>query len=781
MSPLLRTTVALVFFLSGFAALIYQVAWQRMLVVFAGGDVLSVTLIVTAFMAGLGLGHMAGGALADRRSRMASLAMFAATGVLIAIFGFASKWLLYDLLYLQWGHLAGSRAVTFLVLLACLIMPTFLMGMSLPLLARATVRGLKDAPATIGRLYGVNTLGAALGALGATWALMPNVGMEGSLLIAGALSLVCATAILPAVFGLRRAAEEVDRPEPPVAETAAGGAPRKPLGMGAWFAIYACSGFIALSMEIVWFRMLGVMQKPTAFSFGTLLAVYLAGVGIGSLAGLRMASRSRRPAATFFLLQGSIGLYVGLVTSFIVAAVDRLNSFSALRAYFDSYDPMDVNAAFAALGRFFQGAASPEELNLAGLFAALYVGLPLLLVGPPTLLMGLSFPFLQRAVQTDLARVGRRVGWLQTANILGCMVGAMLTGIAALAMLGSALTLRILVAGCAPFGLAGIRRAVAPTRPRLATALQVVLAVVVVGIVWLMPSRELLWARTHGTTPGRLIVAESGSGVSVIKPEPDGRTVLVFVNGIGQSYIPYGGVHTAIGVLPLMLHPNPVDIAVIGLGSGDTLFSLGGRPETRRLVCIEIIGPQLETLRELALTDPDPALRSMLDDPRIEHITGDGRLYLMHSPERFDIIEADALRPSSAHSGNLYSDTYFELLLSRLKPGGFAVTWCPTPRVVETFISVFPHAIIWGSIGIGSNEPIPLDPAVFDQRISTPSIQDYYGLAGIDLLELLEPYFDPEARFVVLDPGFDRSTLTDINTDLFPKDEFALPALWKRR
>ena len=126
-----------------------------------------------------------------------------------------------------------------------------------------------------------------------------------------------------------------------------------------------------------------------------------------------------------------------------------------------------------------------------------------------------------------------------------------------------------------------------------------------------------------------------------------------------------------------MLHSAPEDIAIIGLGSGDTLYCAGGRRETRRLVCFEIIGAQQATLRSLAAELPYPALRSLMDDRRIEHVTGDGRLHLMNSTRRFDIIEADALRPTSAHSGNLYSEEYFHLLARRLKPGGLAVTWCP--------------------------------------------------------------------------------------------------------
>ncbi|MBM3890624.1 MAG: spermidine synthase [Verrucomicrobia bacterium] len=711
-----------------------------------------------------------------------SLALFAAAEALIAVFGFGSEWLLYDVLYLELGHLAGSRAVTCLVLLACLLWPTFLMGVSLPLLARAVVGGLPSAPGTIGRLYGVNTLGAAMGALGATWMLMPTAGMGGSIRMAACINLLCAVAIVPAVFGMWRTPQAGIAAGQTKHSSAQGAAScRSPsvLRMGAWLAVYACSGFVALSLEIVWFRMLGVMQKSTAFSFGTLLAVYLSGVGSGALAGLRLAHRSQRPAAAFLLLQGAIGAYVGLVTAAFFAASSRLDALQTLHAYFGSYEPVDVNAAMEALRRWIQGTAGPEESNLVRVFTALYLGLPLLLVGPPTFLMGLSFPFLQRAVQTDLARIGRRVGWLQAANIAGCVIGAVLTGVCALATIGTAPTLRCLVAICAVFALAGIRRAASAERRKTAAVLQGAVVVVFGASLWLLPGQELLWARTHGTTDAGIVFGEDGSGVSAIRSPPQGGPTIVFANGIGQSWIPYGGVHSALGALPAMLHPSPAEIAVIGLGSGDTLFSLGGRPETRRIVCIEIIGAQLATLRRLAGTNPDPALAFLLDDPRIEHITGDGRLYLMHTTRKFDIIEADALRPTSAHSGNLYSDAYFRLLRSRLNPGGFAVTWCPTRRVLETFVRVFPHVLSFGDIVIGGNEPFTTTPAIIQARLADPAICAYYRRAGIEPSQLLQPYLGPDARPLLIGPDFNRATLTDINTDVFPKDEFSLPALWK--
>jgi hypothetical protein len=116
---------------------------------------------------------------------------------------------------------------------------------------------------------------------------------------------------------------------------------------------------------------------------------------------------------------------------------------------------------------------------------------------------------------------------------------------------------------------------------------------------------------------------------------------------------------------------------------------------------VEIIGAQLTTLRRQSAIQPYPGLTGVLTDPRIDHVIGDGRAFVLRSGPVFDIIEMDALRPTSAYAGNLYSREYFDLLRRRLKPGGFAVTWAPTARTRDTFASVFPHALVFGDIMVG--------------------------------------------------------------------------------
>jgi spermidine synthase len=243
----------------------------------------------------------------------------------------------------------------------------------------------------------------------------------------------------------------------------------------------------------------------------------------------------------------------------------------------------------------------------------------------------------------------------------------------------------------------------------------------------------------------------------------------VFVNGLGQSYLPYGGIHTELGALPALFHPSPQNAALIGLGSGDTLFGAAGRPELQRIVSIEIVGPQIDTLRALFQRHQYGGLSTVLGDRRVQHVFGDGRLVLKVGGEKFDIIEADALRPTSAYAGNLYSEEYFELLRNQLKPGGYAVTWAPTPRVTRTFVKIFPHVVGFGPILVGSDRPIILDRATIEGRLAEPRVADYYAMAGINIRRTLVPLLN-SAR--VLMRG-DAALQGDTNTDLFPRDEFA--------
>jgi predicted membrane-bound spermidine synthase len=754
-----------VFFASGFAALLYQVIWQRMLVIFSGVDIVSVTTIVAAFMAGLGAGSLAGGVLADRLGPRPSLWAFCAAELGIGVFALISKPLYYDVLYAEFSHLAASAPVGALLLFVTLLVPTSLMGLSLPPLVRALTGSLGAAGTVVGALYGWNTLGAAVGAFVSTWGLLPRLGLEHTLRVGAALNVACAVTV--ALMAQRSdSAGRVDQPP--------GSAP-PPLvvqpqdSFATWMVLYGLSGFIALAFEIVWFRLVGVMLKSTAFTFGTLLGVYLSGLGAGAAVGARLVSRSRHPGLVFLAVQYGATVYAALTVIGAVALLGAGHPIKLVR-FLAGNEPADVYGTLELARAALRGDAS----GLVPLYelGVLYLVIPIVIIAPATFLMGFGFPFLQKASHARFDRLARGVGLLLSSNIAGCLLGVVAAGWLLLPMSGTAATLKVLVGLGAIMALPVVRKGLVTARKTgiVAAAGACVLTAVLVNA---MPDGNRLWARLHGAHERQILVGEDGSGLSLLKSErPDfAGNVTVFVSGLSQSWIPYGNVHTALGALPALVHPRPRDVLVIGLGSGDTAFAAAARPDVQRVVCIELIAAQRRTLERLAALRPYRGLLGLLRDPRIEHRVGDGRAYLQRTRARYDIIEADALRPSSAHSGNLYSVEYFNSVRRRLQFDGLAVTWAPTERIRATFLAAFPHVLALDDIYVGSGSPIPFDARLLVERAA--SVRPYFEAAGVDIVAIVEDYLGRGP--VLIGPDAARPMGAELNTDMFPRDEFALP------
>jgi spermidine synthase len=741
-----QRVLLVLFFLSGFAALLYQVAWQRMLVFYTGSDTVSISLIVTAFMSGLGLGYLAGGHLADASAPGRNLIWFVTAELGILLFAAFSKSILYDWLFVSAPGLAlgvsAHHALVFLVLLA----PTFLMGVSLPLLARAfRLSAMGQQARYISSLYFVNTLGAGVGALLTGVVLVRAMGYGDAIWVGVALNAVCALGaiVLARRHGGDRSAASA---QPALADSALKPSPV----LAAWSAHYLVSGFAALSLELIWFRVLETMIKSVALTFSILLAIYLISMALGTVVGGRMAARRDLAGRERLFLRAQLLLYgfVGLSFVGLLAAIWRVEAFGFLRAYLLSYEP-DL---------------SPRILLHT------YAAVPLFLMFVPTFLMGLSFSVSQAVIQDRFEEVGRKVGWLQFVNIVGSALGAWCVTWVGFRLVGTAALLKgIVVIGVAYAAVAFVRHA----RERLLAGLA---AAGLLALVAILPGNTDLWRKLSGVKEhDRFICLENESGLSIIKRfERDGAMVgVVFANGLGQSIMPYRKdlIHVRLGALPVLLHPRPEQVAVIGLGSGGTLYGTATRPETRRLTCFEIMSNQAPAVRAYGEQVADSAILSLLADPRLRLVAGDGRYQLRAMDERYDVIEADALRPNSSYSGNIYSKEYFELLRERLLPGGYAVTWCPTPRVLRTFCQAFPHvAGVPGLLLIGSDQPIMIDWEAVRSRLYAPFTRAHLQRAGIDAEALLEGL---EPRLVAI--GTDTVPASDINTDLFPRDEYEVP------
>lgn len=705
----LRAFLFIVFFGSGASALLYQALWQRLLSLHAGMDLFSVTVVVAAFMAGLGLGNLAGGSLADRLSPRGAVLSYGIAEVFIGLFGLASPSILYRWYPSLSPHLT-STAASFVFHFALLCLPTFLMGSTLPLLSRALVSNTSIAK-DIGALYGLNTIGAAAGAFATSgpW-LLSLGGLEPLVTLAAALNGVAGIVALALAFIASNVKASV---EPSRAA--------EPLPWR-WLTIYAVTGFIALGLELSWFRLLNVVMTSNTYTFSRLLAMYLSGLGLGSVVGTRLLSRVSNAPRTFFWLQLATGL-------------------SAL------VGPALVLGAIEAFG-------FPTRVAPRNLWA------PLVILFIPTVLMGVSFTVMQSVVSRALERVGRSTGSLLFANTVGCVAGSLVTGLWLLDVVGTPATLRLFGVSLAVFGVFAAQRVVT----------RVAVVAVAVGLAMAVPSSVPFWKALHDSAPANFSVVEDGSCVTALAERTPGQHTL-FISGEVQNGVPFDDFHLRLGSVPPLFHSSPKRVLVIGFGAGSTPFGLLADPRVEHVDTVEICGseyPLVRALEERGFSE----VKTLFADQRARFIANDGRKYLVDTTERFDLIVTDTLLQRSSHSGSLYSVEFYELVRSRLAPGGMLAQWAPTPRTLLSAASVFPNVVAVGGPGVNPTESFFLateSPVIFDRdqlvtRLAASRAEGFTEPQRAELRRFIDgAYFHEVPR-----PPAD----AELNTDLFPRDEY---------
>ncbi len=737
--------LAVAFFCSGFAALLCQIVWQRMLGIFAGSDTVSAALVVGAFLAGLGLGSIIGARIADRLSPYRAMIGFALAEAGVAVFALVSKFFLYDFLATDLAGVVDDPVAIFALCFAGLVLPTTLMGASLPLLARAIATSLDTVAERIGKLYGLNTVGAGLGALLGGWLLVGNMGFVGALVLAAGLDLLAAALALTLLPAMKR--DGADRPPTPAPARAA--AQAEPFGsLKLWCFLVFLSGYVIVALEIVWVRLMGQVGQYHAYLFPTVLGVFLLADGAGMALAARMVRTMKDPRPAFFMTQAG---------GFALGALLIMALWLAL-----PYWP--INQVLSA---------DVQRLRGEGLLTT--VILTVLVVGPPSFLIGMTFPFVQRAVQQDLASVGARVGWVQLANILGNAAGSILTGLVTFHFLGTAGTLQLLALLSVLLMVGWLWKAGRGRRPELALAGACALALVV------LPGNAAFWSRLHAEKPGqRTAWAEDRSGVAffrddgsvaadpAVAAEPSGP---FFIQGFSQGRIPFLPIHQFLGAVGPLMHPNPERVLCIGIGSGGTPWAAGVSPATQEVRAIELVGPVITALEELAERHPQGPIAEMFRNPRWRLEYGDGRRALSKGEEQYDIIQADAILPEGSHSGLLYSEEFLQSVRRRLAPGGIYVQWGPTRRTVETFAAVFPHTLLLmpGSVLIGSDTPIPYDPAALARRFADPAVAAHLARGNRNGTVYADFFARPAIAWGPATPRAEASL-----TDVFPRDEFYL-------
>ena len=726
-----RFIVTALFFLSGFSALIYQTVWQRLLGLFGGSDTVSASLVVSAFLAGLGIGSLAAGLFADRLSRRRALLLFALVEILIGAYAAVSIPLFHDVLLGMLIELSRSRTLTFAAAFLALLVPTVLMGLSLPLLARALVSDMDKAAGRISVLYGINTLGAGIGALAAGLWLIGTFGYWPAVLWGAACNGLVGLGALFAA-GSRSIAEDEAEAEGTAPVDAASGSRTVRI----WCVLVFASGMLAVALQVTWYRLIGTMLQGNAYGFPYILGLLLIGDAIGLFVGARLVARVRDPRSLFIQLQSWMVL---------VAVLGILGLYWII-------DAGDLQRLLVNVDRFALPAANAVTICIV----------TALLVVPASVLFGLTFPLAQRAVQTDPHLVGHRVGMIQLANILGNSLGGLIAGLVLLRLFGTAGTLVVLLAAGALFALLLTQQQ--PNR-RAGPALAVAAGVSIL----LVPTNEEFWSQLHGVNARQTAyVAEDHTGLAVLRRFENGFHRM-YIQGHSQSCLPVCTVHAFLGALGPLVHPSPQSVLVVGVGAGGTPYAAGANPRTRTVRAVEIVAPVLTLIDRFAAFDGRFGMRRLKEDKRFEIVVGDGRHDLFLAGRAYDVIEADAILPHTAFSGLLYSREYFQKVREHLAPGGIAVQWAPTERTISTFRTVFPHVIYAAPALLGSSSPIPYDPAALARRIEEPAIREHLRAADVNLDEL-RAFIQGRTPVVWAETG----SATDINSDLWPRDEYWL-------
>ncbi|MFL5264898.1 MAG: fused MFS/spermidine synthase [Anaeromyxobacteraceae bacterium] len=653
----LPRTLAVLFFCSGFPALIYQLVWQRALFRLFGVNVESVTVIVTAFMLGLGLGSLAGGWLSRRRA-LPLLPLLAAIELLTAAFGLASPRLFEAVAR---AVLGASLPVTAAVALGLVLVPTLLMGATLPVLVGHLVRHSASVGGAVGLLYDVNTLGAGVACLVATVALFPFLGMRGALHAAVAMNVAVAAGAL--AVHLRAQKDAGPRPDAGASGAAAPGAAPAHTPFAA-LALGAASGLVALSYEVFFFRTVSYATGSSASAFAVTLFAFLVGLAAGSRRAARRCRASPDVAAR------------GAVRDLVLASA--------------------VGWAF---------------LPVLGRAAALGVGalaVALALVYLVARSWGVLFPTLAHLAVPADGDAGMGTARLYLANILGSATGSVLTGFVLMDRLALVALGQVLAAAglaCA----AGVAFALPrPARPGLLAASAVLaggaLAVVALPRLTTDLLERLQWKREAAGKPRFARVVENRSGI--IGVDPAG---VVYGHGMYDGRFNTDLVHDTNGIFRAyalsLFHPAPRDVLVIGLSSGSWAQVVASHPAVRSVTIVEI------NAGYTALVASTPAVASLLRNPKVSVHTDDARRWLLRHPERrFDAVVANTTYHFRANASALLSAEFLALVRAHLEDGGVAIyNTTGSARVQRTGCLAFPDGLRFSNQLVVSAAPLALD------------------------------------------------------------------------
>ncbi len=752
------------FFVSGATGLVYQTIWARSLQLVFGTSQFAIATVLSAFMAGLAVGGLLMAKYAG--SIRKPLAAYGVLEVVIGGYALVFPWLLelatpvYLWLHrsLDLGPLAFGGA-QLVVVGALLLVPTSCMGATLPLLARFVTTRLASAGDRVGLLYGVNTAGAVLGIWMAGFYLLPSLGLAATTWCAAGANLVLGVVAL----AWSRSRGEGD--DGLVAEPDQRAAPH-PARVPALL-VAALAGFSSLVYEVSWFRLMTLILGASTYAFSTMLLAFLVGIASGGWLG-------GRPADRVLDRWGPAGPWWGLAA--LQAGVGCL-SYAMMFAY------QKLPFAFLKLFDYTEDGSLLWPMKLV---------LAVVIMAPPAVLMGATFPFLVRAALGRQDGLERSVGHVYGANTFGAILGAAAAGFLLLPVLHVVGTVRVAVAvnllGALVCGLVASRA----LRARVGVLVSVAAAGLVVALVrppWhplLMTAamykyasemenrtEEALWS--YAVDGYRLLFYEEGLStvVTVAQDKGTGNIWLANNGKVDASTTVDMPTQVMVTHLPMLLHDAPEETVVIGLASGITLGAAVLHPS---LTDIEVV--ELEPDIERASHFFDDFNHRPLEDERVTLFANDGRNHLMLQPAaRYDVVVSEPSNPWISGVSNLFTREYWEMGKERLKPGGVWGQWiqlygmddADLRSLLRTFCEVFPHVALFSTIEdadvvlVGSEDPLKLTVAHLEAALADrPLVVDELGVVDIHSVYELLARFQLD-RDAILEFTGDEGLNTDDN------------------
>ncbi|HXI58565.1 MAG TPA: fused MFS/spermidine synthase [Polyangia bacterium] len=743
----MRAVILGCFFLSGASGLVLEMLWTRMLTLVFGSTTLAVSTVLTAFMGGLGLGSYLAGKFADRLKN--PLRAYALAEAAVGLYALLVPWVIgfYPPLNRWLWSAFGDRyallsTLRFAASAGLLLVPTTLMGATLPLLSRHFVQHpweLRRVGFRIGTLYAINLFGAVAGSFLAGFVFLPGIGLRWTNVTAASFNLTLAAAILvarrliPPVPSTTHSMDELLEQAAAAGQGPADALPPlivvSPAARRMTLVAFGISGATAMTLQVLWTRALAVLIGSSIFSFTLILLAFLIGLGAGSAILGRLSQKTANPVRWLASLHLGIAAAVGV--SYLLT--DR------------------IPYVFAWLLR-------STSFGVDAILVCQFV-MACITVLPATILMGGIFPLTIRIVTRDLERVGRDIGSAYAVNTVGAIVGSFLAGFVTLPVLG--LQRGIYVATLGSLLLAAALAAVAPgLSPRRRTAsIAAALALAVVGLG--LPRWDLV---SFSAGFFRVSIARDYIHRRMDKKEwkqpklvfyEDGVATTVSVDQWGKSYsLKNNGkvdasndgdmaTQITVGLLPLLLYPGaqPPKVALVGYGSGVTAGAITQYP----IRSLEVIELEPAIYRASHFFDNDN--HRPLENPKVTARVGDGRNFLGQRRDPFDVIVSQPSNPWLTGVSNLFTREYFRDVKRRLGPDGIFCQWAQLyemapwniKSIYRTVREEFPYVYVFSAEDLSSDTiliatmaPLKLDLRVIERAFRDPGTRAEARRGGLE-------------------------------------------------